>query len=82
MKYEIQLKPKALKDAKKIPKSDLIRIFDRIEGLKNNLAGDVKRLTDHTPEYRLRSGNYRVLFEVEKAAVIIYRICHRKDVYK
>jgi mRNA interferase RelE/StbE len=45
--------------------------------------GDVKRLTSITPEYRLRVGNYRILFEIVKGKkIIIYRVCHRKDAYK
>jgi mRNA interferase RelE/StbE len=48
------------------------------DGLK---AGDVKKLADFTPEYRLRVGDYRVLFEVEESKVVIYRILHRKDAY-
>lgn len=53
-----------------------------IEALSNNLRGDVKKLTDFTPEYRLRVGDYRVLFETENDKIIIYRIRHRKEVYK
>jgi mRNA interferase RelE/StbE len=47
--------------------------------MKDNLAGDVKRLTHFTPEYRLRVGDYRVLFEVEGSRVIVYRVKHRRD---
>ena len=50
--------------------------------LQNNLGGDVKQLTNFTPEYRLRVGNYRVLFEVEDDKVIVYRIVHQKDAYR
>ena len=46
------------------------------------LDGDVKQLTNFSPEYRLRIGDYRVLFEVEQNKIAIYRIRHRKDVYK
>ena len=53
----------------------------KIRGLENNLAGDVKRLTNFTPEYRLRVGDYRVLFEIEGDRVIIYRILHRGGAY-
>jgi mRNA interferase RelE/StbE len=41
----------------------------------------VKRLTNFNPEYRLRAGNYRVLFEIEMNKVMICRIKHRKDAY-
>jgi len=42
----------------------------------------VKHLTNFTPEYRLRVGNYRILFEVEAGKVVIYRVKHRKEVYR
>ena len=46
------------------------------------MKGHVKKLTNFTPEYRMRAGNYRALFEVEGDRIIVYRIKHRKDVYR
>ena len=40
--------------------------------MSNDLKGDVKRLTNFTPVYRLRVGDYRVLFEIEEKAIVIY----------
>lgn len=47
-----------------------------------SLTGDVKKLTNFTPEYRLRVGNYRLLFALEDNKIVIYRVQHRKDSYK
>lgn len=82
MKYEIEFKPRSLKDCKKIPKEDLQRIFAGIEDLKDELKGDVKHLTNYSPEYRLRIGNYRILFELEDDKIVIYRMRHRQSVYR
>jgi mRNA interferase RelE/StbE len=83
MKYQVELKPQAIKDLKRIQKSEATRILDALELLAVNLQGDVKRLTNFTPECRLRVGNYRILFEVESdERVIVYRVLHRKDIYK
>lgn len=82
MKYGIEFKPRALKDLKGLPVGEGRRIVARIEALRDDLAGDVKKLTNFTPEYRLRVGNYRVLFEVVGAAVIVYRVLDRKDAYQ
>lgn len=82
MNYQIEFKPRVLKDLKALSQATQRRIVAKIEALQNDLAGDVKKLTNFTPEYRLRVGNYRVLFEVEEARVVIYRIMHRKDAYK
>lgn len=59
------------------------------------MAGNVKHLTDTTPEYRLRVGDYRVgdyrvLFETEKRPaeeesldfVVIYRVLPRDEAYR
>ena len=82
MTYQIEFKPQALKDLQALSAAESRRIVAKGEALGDDLAGDVKRLTNFTAEYRLRVGNYRVLFEVEGAKVVIYRVLHRKDAYK
>jgi len=82
MRYTTELKPKAVKDLKSISLKDRERIIDKIEALEDGLQGDVKKLTNHTPEYRLRSGVWRVLFEVEGSRIIVYRVLHRKEAYR
>jgi mRNA interferase RelE/StbE len=82
MIYEVEFKPRALKELKNLPPRERERIVLMTEALHNNLAGDVKRLTNFTPEYRLRVGEYRILFEVEGKKIVIYRIRHRKDAYR
>ena len=83
MEYAIDLKPKAVKDLRRIEKAQAIRIADSLERLQQDLQGDVKKLTNHTPEYRLRVGDYRVLFEIDGTdRVIVYRIMHRREAYR
>lgn len=82
MKYAIEFKPGALKDLKKLNKQDAQHIVEKIESMEKGLSGDVKRLTNFTPEYRLRVGDYRVLFEFEGESIVIYRVKHRKEVYR
>ena len=80
--YQVELKPKAVKDLKSLPKADQEKVATRLQAMENNLEGDVKRLTNHTPEFRMRSGNYRALFEIEGNKIVVYRILHRKEVYR
>jgi mRNA interferase RelE/StbE len=79
--YKVEFKPRAIKDLQSLPGGVQIRIVAKIEALQDNLTGDVKRLTNFTPDFRLRVGEYRVLFEVEGDLLVIYRIKHRKDAY-
>lgn len=82
MNYEIEFKPRALKELKGLPAAESHRIVSKIEALADDLAGDVKKLTGFAPEYRLRVGSYRVLFEVEEAKVVVYRVRHRREAYR
>lgn len=80
--YKVEIKPRAIKDMKSFPPFDRDRILHAIEGLGDGLAGDVKRLTNFRPDYRLRVGGYRILFNIEEEAVVVYRIKQRKDAYR
>jgi len=82
MKYNIEFKPLAVKDFEALPSGIQARVLAKIEGMTDNLSGDVKHITDSTPEYRLRVGEYRVLFEIERGAIVIYRIRHRREAYR
>ena len=82
MPREIEIRNKAEKDLRAIPKRDGERIAKAIMALQSGLAGDVKRLTNFAPEYRLRVGDWRVLFEIEADKITIYRILHRREAYR
>jgi len=79
---KIEFKPLAGKDLSSLPAADQSRIFQKVGMLQHGLTGDIKRLTNFTPEYRLRVGDYRILFEVVEDSVIVYRIVHRRDAYR
>jgi len=74
-----------LKDLRKINTHNLSQIKESIEELDNfpNIS-KIKRLKNHpVADYRLRVGNYRVLFDVnwEQKEIYILKIAHRQDVY-
>lgn len=71
--YEVQFTDTALKNLSRYPKPDQRLILDRIDQLAvNPLAmANVKRLVDFDVTYRLRVGNYRVLFERDDVVRII-----------
>ncbi len=81
MKYELEIKPRALKDLRQLPKEEQVRMLERIEQLTDDLVGDVKKLKAHDPQYRLRSGNYRVLFNIEGNKIVVYKVKDRKESY-
>lgn len=83
MDCTLVLKPRAIKDLQKIPRHEAARILDALEQLQVDFTGDIKKLTNFTPEFRLRIGTYRVLFEFETASqIVVYRIVHRREAYR
>ncbi len=58
------------------------RTIAKIEVLSLDLSGNVKRLKHMRPQYRLRVGDWRVLFEVEHTRIIIHHVSHRSSAYE
>jgi mRNA interferase RelE/StbE len=81
MKFQIRYAQSVVKQLAKMSPDVSRRIRSKINRLSNNLAGDVKRLTNYSPEYRLRVGDWRVLFNVDRDTILIERISHRSDAY-
>ena len=77
MKYKIEIRPRALKDLKGIDPNRSRQIVEKIKMLENNLSGDIKRLAEAEFEYRLRVGDFRILFDVVSGTVLIRRIKNR-----
>lgn len=74
----------AAKQLRKLPIFFRSRIETKIETLKQNLFPiGSKKLTDR-PGYRLRVGDYRVLYDVNKQRKIITILStlHRKNAYR
>ncbi|MCI0541894.1 MAG: hypothetical protein L0Z50_42400 [Verrucomicrobiales bacterium] len=51
-------------------------------GLRDNLSGDVKKLAATEKKYRLRVGDYRVLFRLEGSQISVYSVKDRKGDYE
>jgi len=79
----INIRKSAIKDLEKIELSQKEKIHTEILKLKDfPKVSNIKKLTRFEPAYRLRVGNYRVLFDVFEDYVEIGRILHRKDSYR
>lgn len=81
MIYEIKIRPKALKFIEKQDRSQRIRIYKAIYNLPN---GDIKKMVGCKNEYRLRIGNYRIIYEQNQNQLIILitKAENRGQIYK
>lgn len=57
------------------------RLLDALLRYGETGLGDVKRMVG-TPTVRLRSGDYRVIFDETADGVVILAVGHRREVYR
>lgn len=82
--YKVFILPRAQKDLRTLSVKIFTQIKKKIFELKNNPrpSNSIKLTVEEG--YRLRAGDYRILYRISDKdhIVFIYRIKHRKDVYK
>ena len=83
--YTVTILPSTLGQLAELPRHDQKKIKERID----RLAADprppgVKKLQGESDLFRLRSGNYRIVYSIEdvRLIVLVIRIGHRQDVYR
>ena len=79
---DVIFKEKAEKVLKDLDKIIAYKILEKVDLYSAGHNVDVKKLVNHQPRYRLRVGDYRVLFDIENNTMIIKAIVHRKDAYR
>ena len=83
--YAIELKPQAQKFIEKQSKKIQRQLVGKIESLQENPRPSNSKLLDSSKNiYRLRSGNYRIIYQIkdEKLLVLVAKVANRKDAYK
>ncbi len=82
MSFEISWDERALQDLEKLEVLLRKRIVKKIEQFADSCSfNDIKRLQGYDKLYRLRVGDYRVIFELLNQEIIILKIGHRKNIY-
>jgi mRNA interferase RelE/StbE len=84
--YKIVIRKSAAKELQDIAgRKDRQRLVARIQGLvQNPRPPGAEKLSGTRDKYRIRQGNFRILYEIEDEVLIVYvvKIGDRKDVYR
>jgi mRNA interferase RelE/StbE len=82
MSFKVEWSNSALNDLNKLGIILQKRIFKKIDYFANESSfHEVKKVLGYEKTYRLRVGDYRIIFEIEKDRIIILKVGHRKDIY-
>lgn len=82
--FEIRWKHSAAKELKRLPQETVRKISRAVEALRQEpFPVGVRKILGAEHTYRLRIGDYRILYTVLSSTLIIeiVRVGHRKDVY-
>ena len=85
MAYQVSILPAALRQISKLPRVVQERIQQRIDALREDpRPPGTKALVGRGSFYRLRVGDYRVIYEIrdEMLTVLVVRVGHRREVYR
>ena len=83
--YSVNFKPSVEKDLRALPKSVASHVMERIERLRTHpVPRQAIKLSDAERLYRLRVGDYRIVYEIDTQAkrVTIHYVRHRREVYR
>ena len=83
-KYELVIRPSVAKDTRAIPRTDMTKILRKMELLRNDPHPPVSVKLSGQEYYRVRQGDYRIIYQIEneRLIVIVVKVRHRRDVYR
>ena len=84
-RYSLRIKKSARKELEAVAtKADRRRIIKHIESLADNPRPPGSQKLSGRERYRIRQGQYRILYTIENSVLIVHviKIGHRKDVYR
>lgn len=85
MAYQVLVDPAAQRELKMLPGDVRQRVANLISSLEREpRPAGVKKLGGSENSYRLRVGDFRILYRIEdrKLVVLVVRVAHRRDVYR
>jgi mRNA interferase RelE/StbE len=85
--YRVELTKSAKKEFDKLPARIQNKVIEALSLLKEKPLSDLlqtKRLKGALNLYRIRIGDYRIVYEVQKSRllVLVIKVGHRREVYR
>lgn len=85
--FAVEFAPAAQRDLKRLDPNVRFQLLRASTILAQDpfpsASGRIKVLTGLVPRhFRLRVGDYRIVYRVERAKVIVVRVAHRRDAYR
>ena len=82
-RYDLLIKPSAVREIEKLPRKDRARVLRRIASLGDEARPHGCEKLSQEEKYRVRQGSYRIIYSIDDAetTILVVKVGHRKDVY-
>jgi len=82
--YSVEIRRSAAKELDALPEKDGLRILSQIQALADDPRPPGAIKLSARERYRLRQGDYRVLYEIEDSVlrVLVVAVVHRREAYR
>ena len=83
-RYELRFKNSVIKDLRALPRSDVAKVLERIDALRDDPRPPGSEKLSAQERYRVRQGSYRILYEIEDQQVVVtvVKVGHWREVYR
>jgi mRNA interferase RelE/StbE len=85
MRYAIEFTASALRELRALDRPSQRRLSAKIEELRDDpFPPGVRKFQGEADHWRIRVGDYRVIYRIEKqrVVIVIVRVRHRREVYR
>lgn len=82
--YSVVIKRSAARELGDVPRKDRTKLITKIRALASNPRPDGSEKLAGQDRYRVRQGDYRVLYQIDDRVVVVtvVRVAHRREAYR
>jgi mRNA interferase RelE/StbE len=81
-RFELVIPTRFRRDLRRLPADTHRQVVDMLEALERDPYQGTKLINVSLGAWRVRVGDYRIRYDIEGNQVLLYRVRHRRDIYR
>lgn len=81
-RYRLVISNRFRRDLRRLDVQTHRRVLEALETLQDNPRQSIKLTNVAIGRWRIRVGDWRIRYDIEGDAVLLYRVRHRRDIYR
>ena len=81
-RYHLVISNRFRRDMRRLDAQTYHRVLDALEALQDNPRQGIQLTNVEIGQWRIRVGDWRIRYDIEGDQVLLYRVRHRRDIYR